>query len=195
LFFDPSSSDSVSSEDPDYIPPIPTKRIITTSDDSWPENSNSQTSDQPSTSKQGGNQNNPTPDSDNETSTDSESVKSSPKDKSPTPVTSPRGRPQGSKNLPDSWKNTAATKWKPPKKIVVEIDPGAIATRTRSRQAQDVTEQNVTHPHDLNIDAVCCNESKQERAKSPSGFQKNRELCYRCALSPCENSSKHVQNH
>ncbi len=41
LFFEPSSSDSDSSEDPDYIPPVPLKRIIATSDDSWPDNSNS----------------------------------------------------------------------------------------------------------------------------------------------------------
>jgi hypothetical protein len=32
LYFDPSSSDSDSSEDPDYLPPLPLKRIITTSD-------------------------------------------------------------------------------------------------------------------------------------------------------------------
>jgi hypothetical protein len=49
LFFVPSSSDSDSSEDPDYIPPVPLRRIITMSDDSWPDNSNSRSIDQPST--------------------------------------------------------------------------------------------------------------------------------------------------
>ena len=49
LFFEPSSSDSDSSEDPDYIPPVPLRRRITTSDDSWPDNSNSRSIDQPST--------------------------------------------------------------------------------------------------------------------------------------------------
>jgi hypothetical protein len=73
---------------------------------------------------------------------------------------------------------------KPPKKIVVEADQEAIATRTRSRQVQDVPGQHVGHPHDLNIDAVCCDQSKQECAKSPGGFHKNLKLCYRSALSP-----------
>ena len=50
VFFEPSSSDSDSSEDPDYIPPSNIKRVITTSDDSWPDNSNSALKNQPSTS-------------------------------------------------------------------------------------------------------------------------------------------------
>ena len=56
LFFEPSSSDSDSSDDPDYIPPVPVKRVITTSDDSWPDNSNSQPLIQHSTLKQAGEQ-------------------------------------------------------------------------------------------------------------------------------------------
>ena len=52
LFFEPSSSDSDSSEDPDYIPPVPLKKVITTSDDIWPDNSNSSLYNQPSTSRQ-----------------------------------------------------------------------------------------------------------------------------------------------
>ena len=50
LFFEPSSSDSDSSEDPDYIPPTQIKRLITTSDDSWPDNSYSSLNNQLSTS-------------------------------------------------------------------------------------------------------------------------------------------------
>jgi hypothetical protein len=69
LFFDPSTSeDSDSSEDPDYIPPTPLRIIITTSDNSWPDNSNSQTSDQHSILNQAGNQNHTAPDSDTEIS-------------------------------------------------------------------------------------------------------------------------------
>ena len=52
MFFEPSSSDSDSSEDPDYIPPTQIKRLITTSDDSWPDNSNSALNNLPSTSTQ-----------------------------------------------------------------------------------------------------------------------------------------------
>ncbi len=98
------------------------------------------------------------------------------------PATSPRGRPLGSKNITDSWKNTATTKWKPPKKVVVEPDPEAIATRTRSKNVQDGPDQMASHPHDLNIDAVCCNKSGQKRTKSPSSVQTYWKLCYKCAL-------------
>ena len=52
LFFDPATSESDSSEDPDYIPPVPLKKVITTSDDIWPDNSNSSLYNQPSTSRQ-----------------------------------------------------------------------------------------------------------------------------------------------
>jgi hypothetical protein len=131
LFFDLSSSDSDSSDDPDYIPTVPLKRVITTSNSSWPDNSNSQSSNQPSTSKQMSEQDQTGLDSDSETSTDSDNQ---PTETSTTPATSPRGRTIGSKNITDSWKNTATTKWKPPRKVVVEPDPEAIATRTRSRQ-------------------------------------------------------------
>jgi hypothetical protein len=203
LFFDPSSSeDSDSSEDPDYIPPTPLRRVITTSDDSWPDNSNSQTSVPSSTANQAGNQNHPVIDSDSEISSDREIEVALPEDviqeaviPQAKPVTSPRGRPPGSKNQPNSWKYTSAPKCKPMSKIVVEADPEAIATRTRSKQNQDVPAEHGYHPYDLKIDAVCCHSSKQECAKSPSSVQKNWKLCYRCALSPCENSSKHVKNH
>jgi hypothetical protein len=192
LFFKPSSSDSDSSDDPDYSPPVKLKRVITTSDDSWPNNSNSQSNNQPSTSTQSGEQNYPTLDSESETSTDSDNQ---PTDINTTPATSPRGRPLGSKNITDSWKNTATTKWKPPRKVVVEPDPEAIATRTRSRHIQDVPDQMASHLHDLNLDAVCCDKSGQERAKSPSSVQKNWKLCYKCALSPRKNTGQPIKNH
>jgi hypothetical protein len=72
-------------------------------------------------------------DSESDTFTDSDYQ---PSEISTAPATSPRGRPLGSKNITDSWKNTATTKWKPPKKIVVEPDPEAIAMRTRSKNVQ-----------------------------------------------------------
>jgi hypothetical protein len=52
LFFEPSSPDYDSSEDPDYIPPVPLKKVITTSDDIWPDNLNSSLYNQASTSRQ-----------------------------------------------------------------------------------------------------------------------------------------------
>jgi hypothetical protein len=77
LYFEPSSWDSDSSDDPDYIPTVPFKKIITTSDDSWPDNSNSNLYDQPSTSRQQtGEQNNPELDTESNTSTDSENQQS-----------------------------------------------------------------------------------------------------------------------
>jgi hypothetical protein len=52
LFFDPSSSDTDSSEDLDYTPVSPIKKAISNTDDSWPDNSNSNLANQPSTSGQ-----------------------------------------------------------------------------------------------------------------------------------------------
>ena len=48
-----------------------------------------------------------------------------------------KGRQLGSKNRPDSWKNTAAPAWKHASKIKVEIDPDSIASRTRLRASQN----------------------------------------------------------
>ncbi len=95
----------------------------------------------------------------------------------------------------DSWKNTSSTEWNPPKKTVIEPDPESIATRTRSRHFQDVQNPLASHPHNLNIDSVCCDNSRQERTKPSSGIQKNMALCYKCALSSRENTSKLVKNH
>jgi hypothetical protein len=49
LFFKPSSSDTDSSEDQDYIPQNPLRKVISNSDNSWPDNSNSNLANQPST--------------------------------------------------------------------------------------------------------------------------------------------------
>jgi hypothetical protein len=100
LFFEPSSSDSDSSEDPDYVQPVPTRRIITTSDDSWPDNSNSQGLYQPSTSKQPSDPQEPNIDSDSTTSSDSEPPRKT--------VTKQSER--------NSWKSTYSKEWKPTKK-------------------------------------------------------------------------------
>jgi hypothetical protein len=85
--------------------------------------------------------------------------------------------------------------WKPPKKVVVNLDPEAISTRTRSTQVQDVPDQKASHPHDLNIDAVCCDQNKQKRAESPSSFQENWKLCYKCALSSRKDPSQLIKNY
>jgi hypothetical protein len=116
LFFKTSSSGSDSSEEPDYLPPVQVKRVITTSDDSWPENSNSQPLIQPLTAKQAGEQENLNLDSDSETSMESDYQ---PGEISTTPAISSKGRPVGSRNIKDSWKNTATTEWKPPRKMVI----------------------------------------------------------------------------
>ncbi len=186
MFFEPSSSDSDSSEDPDYIPPIPVKKVITTSDDSWPDNSNSTLFNQPSTLKQ------QTTEQDNQSLESNSSTESSETDM--TPPTSTRGRPK-LKNIIDSWKNTATTLLKPTTKVVVNPDLEAISTKTWSRHNQDVLEQMAIHPQDLNIDAVCCDQNRQKRAKSPRSFQEDWKLCYKCALSSRKNSSQPVQNY
>jgi hypothetical protein len=178
-YFEPSTSDSDSSEDPDYVPPTPKKNIITTSDDSWPDNSNSQGFLQPSTSKQAREQQEQILDSDSATSSDSE----------------PPQRTLKTHNSKDSWKNTDSKEWKPAKKTLITPDPDSIATRTRSKPIQDVHDQLASHPHDLNIDSMCCDKYGQDRAKPSSGIQKDRALCYKCALSPRENTSQSVQNH
>jgi lipopolysaccharide export LptBFGC system permease protein LptF len=100
LFFKPSSSDSDSSEDPDYIPPVPLKKIISTSDDSWPNNSNSALYNQPSTSKQHTTRHN-SPSLESNSSTESLETETAP----PTPT---RVRLKNKNNI-DSWKNTATT--------------------------------------------------------------------------------------
>jgi hypothetical protein len=161
LFFDPSSSDSDSSNDPDYVRPEPKKRIITTSDNSWPDNSNSQPLIQPSTSQLTSEQKEPSLDSDSETSSESE----------------PEQKTVKTHSNKDSWKNNSSTEWKPPKRTVIEPDPELIATRTRSRQVQDVHDTLASHPHNLNIDSVCCDKNRQDCAKPSGGIQKNRALC------------------
>ncbi len=156
--------------------PLPKRRVIITSDDSWPDNSNSQGLFQPSTSKQTNNQQDL--DSDSATSSDSE-----------------QHQTVKSHNKKDSWKNTHSKEWRPPRKTVITPDPESIATRTRSRNIQDVHDTMASHPHDLNIDSVCCDKNRQDCAKPSSGIQKNWALCYKCALSPRENTSQPVKNH
>ena len=92
----------------------------------------------------------------------------------------------------DSWKNTAQKLWKPSSKIKVEPDPTAISTRTRSKAIENEHEHMASHPHDLNIDAMCSGKSEQECAKSPSGFQKDWQLRHQRTLPSHQNSSKHV---
>ncbi len=86
LFFEPSFSDSDSSEDPDYVPPVPLKKVIPTSDDRWPDNSSSSLYNQPSTSRQQDTEQN-TPSLESRTSTESSETKTSP------PMAT-RGRPK-----------------------------------------------------------------------------------------------------
>jgi hypothetical protein len=172
LVFDPSPSDSDFSEDPDYVQPEPRKRIITTSDDSWRDNSNSQPLSPPSTSKQTSEQQEPSLDSDSATSSDSEPIQ----------------RTVKSHNNKDSWKSTSSNEWKPSKRTVITPDPESIATCTRSRHVQNVHDPLASHPRDLNIDSVCCDNSRQNHTEPSGGVLKNWALCYKCALSPRENT-------
>ncbi len=185
LFFDPSSSDTDSSEDPDYNPTVPEKRVITHSDDSWPDNSSSNLLHQPSTSNQL-----PKVQSDNNLDSHS-STESSDIDNSPPKLANKTGT---SKSFVDTWKNTAQTLWKPSYKIKVNPDPSAISTRTRSKITQDDPEHMVSHPHDLNIDAMCCDKNRQKQAEPSGSFQKNWKLCHECPLPSYQDSGKFVQN-
>jgi hypothetical protein len=120
VFFEPSSSDSDSSEDPDYIPPSNIKRVIKTSDDSWPDSSNSALNNQPpSTSTQ------QPADLENQELDNNSSSESSEQDITPPSLSRNKQKP---KLLVDSWKNTATTLWKPKTKVVVQPDPEAIST-------------------------------------------------------------------
>jgi hypothetical protein len=185
LFFEPSSSDTDSSDDSDYIQPIPLRRIISNTDDSWPDNSGSNLFNQPSTSTQQPKQQDNL-DLDRNSSTESSEIDLSPK------VTT-KNKP--TKSIVDSWKNTAQSLWKPSSRIKVDPDPVAISTRTRSKAGENEPEQLVSHPHDLNIDAMCSDKSEQRRAKSPSGFQKNWPLRNQCALPSHQDSCKPFTNH
>ena len=49
-----------------------------------------------------------------------------------------RGRPPGSKNKTESWKNYIASEWKPPRNIISGQDSDAVSSRTRSKQHVDV---------------------------------------------------------
>jgi hypothetical protein len=186
LFFEPSSSDTDSSEDPDYTPQIPFRKIISNTDDSWPDNSNSNLATQPSTSgqlpREQSNQN-----LDSNSSTESSDIDNSP------PTFTKKNLP--TRNFVDSWKKSAQSLWKPSSKIIVNPDPEAISTRTRSKSVQDEPEHMVSRPHDLNIDSVCCDKNRQKRAKPPSGFQKNWKLCHQCALPSHQDSSELVKNY
>ncbi len=170
FFEEPSSSDTDSSEDPDYVPSTPVTRVIEHTDDSWPENSNSNLIDQPSTSQL------PRLQGDQNLDTDS-STESSDSDNSPQKLTNRK-----TSGFVDSWKNTAQSLWKPPSKIQVLPDPSAISTRTRSKIVQDDSQHMVSHPHDLNIDSVCCNHNRQKQTKPSGSFQENWKLCNQCSL-------------
>jgi hypothetical protein len=173
FFEEPTSSDTDSSEDPDYVPSTPVTRVIEHTDDSWPDNSNSNLIYQPSTSNQ-------LPKVQRDQNLDSNSsTESSDSDISPGKLAS---KSKTSSSFVDSWKNTAQALWKPPSKLKVLPDPSAISTRTRSKIVQDDPVHMVSHPHDLNIDSVCCNNNRQKQTKPSGGFQKNWELCHQCSL-------------
>ena len=103
----------------------------------------------------------------------------------------------GSKNRPDSWKNTAAPAWKHASKIKVEIDPDSIASRTRLRASQNEPPQipePVVPDDNVRIDTISSTQSETGCEQSPSGIQKDRELCYGCAFPPYLNSRKFVKS-
>jgi hypothetical protein len=186
LFFDPSSSDTDSSEDPDYRPAPPVKRVTSHTDDSWPDNSSSNLLNQPSTSGQL-----PKAPSNQDLNNDS-ATESSDTDYSPQELPN---KTRTSKGYVDSWKNTAQTLWKPSSKVKVIPDPSAISTRTRSKIVQDEPENMASHPHNLNIYSMCCDKNRPKQTKSSSGFQENWKLCHQCALPSHQNSCKFGQNH
>jgi hypothetical protein len=121
LFFEPSSSDTDSSEDHEYTPNIPFRKVISNTNNSWPDNSNSNLANQPSTSgllpRELSNQN-----LDSNSSSESSDIDNSPLTFAKKTLTT--------KNLVDSRKNTAQTLWEPASKIIVNPDPEAISTST-----------------------------------------------------------------
>jgi hypothetical protein len=185
FFVEPSSSDTDSSEDSDYVPSTPVSRVIEHTDDSWPDNSNSNLINQPSTSKQ-------LPKIPNNQNLDSNSsTESSDSDNSPQKLAS---KTKTSTSFVDSWKNTAQALWKPPTKLKVLPDPSAISTRTRSKIVQNEPEHMVSHPHDLNIDSVRGDKNRQEHTKPSGGFQENWKLCHKCSLPSHPYSSELDKN-
>ena len=110
-----------------------------------------------------------------------------------------KGRQLGSKNRPDSWKNTAAPAWKHASKIKIESDPDSIASRIKQRTAQHDPPQPIPKPvapdNNVHIDTVSSTQSKTGRKQSPSGIQEDRELCYGCAFPPYSNSRKFVKSY
>ena len=63
------------------------------------------------------------------------------KSRTPSPEQLPahsRGRPQGSRNRTDSWKNTSETPWKPSISVKLKTDPDSIVSRTPLWHNKDV---------------------------------------------------------
>jgi hypothetical protein len=186
LCFEPSTSDSDSSEGPDYIPQNQLRSVISNTDDSWPDNSNSTLGNHPSTSGQ-------LPKGQNNQDLDSNlSTETSEAETTPPKITA---NTQSTKHIVDSLKNTVQTLWKPASKVVINPDPEAISTRTRNRVYRDVPKHMASHPHDLNIYAMCCDKNQQKCAESPGSFQTNWKLCNKCALPSHQNTSQSVKNY
>ena len=151
-YFDPQSDDSDTSEDPDYFPPVPHVLDLIASDNSLSNNLPPSFLYLANTSSQHSEISKESP----ERLENIEEQQEEQADQS-----THRGRQLGSKNKPDSWKNTAAPAWKPASKIKLETDPDSIASRTRLRASQDAPQQ-IPEPAipdgNFHIDTICSNQ-------------------------------------
>jgi hypothetical protein len=95
--------------------------VISNTDYSWPDNSNSTFGNQPSTSGQ------QLTGQDNQDLDSNSSTETSEADTSPPKLARFN---QSTKHIADSWKNTVKTSWKPTSKVVINPDLEGISTRT-----------------------------------------------------------------
>ena len=191
-YFDPQSTDSDSSDDPDYFPPAPRVRDLIASDNSCSNSLPPSILYQPSTSSQHSEIGKESPEREEDIKEQPEEEQQEQAQHSPH-----KGRQLGSKNRPDSWKNTAAPAWKHASKIKVEIDPDSIASHTRLRASQNEPPipEPVAPDDNVHIDTICSTQSETRGQQSPGGIQKNRELCYGCAFPPYSKSRKFVKSY
>ena len=191
-YFDPQSTDSDSSDYPDYFPPAPRICDLIASDNSCSNSLPPSNLYRASTSSQHSEIEKESPMREEDIEEKPEVQQQEQAQQSPH-----KGRQLGSKNRPESWKNTAAPAWKPASKIKIEIDPDSIASGTRLRASQNEPPpipEPVAQDDNVHIDTICSTQSETGGQQSPGGIQKNRELCYGCAFPPYSNSRKFVKS-
>ena len=116
-YLDPQSDDSDSSEDPDYFPPEPRVRDLIASDNSLSNSLPPSFLNRANTSSQHSEIAKESPER------VEEDIKEQPEEEEQAEQSTCRGRQLGSKNKPESWKNTAAHAWKPASKIKIKTTP------------------------------------------------------------------------